>query len=67
MKKKKLQNHSLAHPACHGYHWFTTEEKYGCYKIAGAIMYFGNMKFKLKQREEEAEADGTESERKSRI
>uniref|UniRef100_A0AAR2KTX4 Myosin, heavy chain 7B, cardiac muscle, beta b n=1 Tax=Pygocentrus nattereri TaxID=42514 RepID=A0AAR2KTX4_PYGNA len=40
---------------------FTPEEKYGCYKIVGAIMHFGNMKFKVKQREEQAEADGTES------
>lgn len=40
---------------------FTPEEKYGCYKIVGAIMHFGNMKFKKKQREEQAEANGTES------
>lgn len=40
---------------------FTVEEKYGCYKIVGAIMHFGNMRFKKKQREEQAEADGTES------
>ncbi|XP_062318746.1 myosin, heavy chain 7B, cardiac muscle, beta a isoform X2 [Osmerus eperlanus] len=40
---------------------FSSDEKYGCYKIVGAIMHFGNMKFKLKQREEQAEADGTES------
>ncbi|TNN52511.1 Myosin-7B [Liparis tanakae] len=40
---------------------FTVDEKYGCYKIVGAIMHFGNMKFKLKQREEQAEADGTDS------
>ncbi|XP_060890208.1 myosin-7B-like [Labrus mixtus] len=40
---------------------FTPEEKYGCYKIVGAIMHFGNMKFKKKQREEQADADGTES------
>ncbi|KAM9855622.1 myosin-7-like [Aulostomus maculatus] len=40
---------------------FIPEEKYGCYKIVGAIMHFGNMKFKKKQREEQAEADGTES------
>ncbi|XP_046881579.1 myosin, heavy chain 7B, cardiac muscle, beta a isoform X2 [Hypomesus transpacificus] len=40
---------------------FSADEKYGCYKIVGAIMHFGNMKFKLKQREEQAEADGTES------
>lgn len=44
---------------------FTPEEKYGCYKIVGAIMHFGNMKFKQKQREEQAETDGTESECKS--
>ncbi|KAK6321600.1 hypothetical protein J4Q44_G00085760 [Coregonus suidteri] len=40
---------------------FTPDEKYDCYKIVGAIMHFGNMKFKQKQREEQAEADGTES------
>ncbi|XP_057703268.1 myosin, heavy chain 7B, cardiac muscle, beta a isoform X2 [Corythoichthys intestinalis] len=40
---------------------FLPDEKYGCYKIVGAIMHFGNMKFKQKQREEQAEADGTES------
>ncbi|KAK2898151.1 myosin-7B-like [Channa argus] len=40
---------------------FMPEERYGCYKIVGAIMHFGNMKFKKKQREEQAEADGTES------
>uniref|UniRef100_A0A670K3N9 Myosin-7B-like n=1 Tax=Podarcis muralis TaxID=64176 RepID=A0A670K3N9_PODMU len=40
---------------------FSNEEKYGCYKIVGAIMHFGNMKFKQKQREEQAEAEGTES------
>ncbi|GCC37460.1 hypothetical protein chiPu_0015964 [Chiloscyllium punctatum] len=40
---------------------FESEEKYGCYKIVGAIMHFGNMKFKQKQREEQAEPDGTEN------
>ncbi|XP_057686574.1 myosin-7B-like [Corythoichthys intestinalis] len=40
---------------------FTPEEKNGCYKLVGAIMHFGNMKFKKRQREEQAEADGTES------
>ncbi|XP_043566924.1 myosin-7-like [Chiloscyllium plagiosum] len=40
---------------------FETEEKYGCYKIVGSIMHFGNMKFKQKQREEQAEPDGTEN------
>ncbi|KAL0156085.1 hypothetical protein M9458_047331, partial [Cirrhinus mrigala] len=39
---------------------FTNDEKMGIYKLTGAIMHFGNMKFKQKQREEQAEADGTE-------
>jgi len=41
---------------------FTQEEKNSIYKMIGAIMHHGNMKFKLKQREEQAEADGTEGE-----
>ncbi|XP_062897019.1 myosin-7-like [Mobula hypostoma] len=40
---------------------FSSDEKYGCYKIVGAIMHFGNLKFKQKQREEQAEPDGTEN------
>ncbi|KAM4727549.1 myosin-7-like isoform 2-T2 [Anableps anableps] len=44
---------------------FTQEEKNGIYKLTGAIMHFGNMKFKNKQREEQAEADGTEDADKS--
>ncbi|XP_062261366.1 myosin-7-like [Platichthys flesus] len=39
---------------------FTQEEKNSIYKLTGAIMHHGNMKFKQKQREEQAEADGTE-------
>ncbi|KAG7235766.1 hypothetical protein INR49_002268, partial [Caranx melampygus] len=39
---------------------FTQEEKNSIYKLTGAIMHQGNMKFKQKQREEQAEADGTE-------
>ncbi|KAF4087863.1 hypothetical protein AMELA_G00076180 [Ameiurus melas] len=44
---------------------FTQEEKNSIYKLVGAIMHFGNMKFKQKQREEQAEADGTEDADKS--
>ncbi|XP_043990731.1 myosin-6 [Gambusia affinis] len=44
---------------------FTQEEKNGIYKLTGAIMHYGNMKFKNKQREEQAEADGTEDADKS--
>uniref|UniRef100_A0A672P7E7 Myosin motor domain-containing protein n=1 Tax=Sinocyclocheilus grahami TaxID=75366 RepID=A0A672P7E7_SINGR len=39
---------------------FTAEEKIGIYKLTGAAMHHGNMKFKQKQREEQAESDGTE-------
>ncbi|XP_062338187.1 myosin-7-like [Osmerus eperlanus] len=39
---------------------FTQEEKNSVYKLTGAIMHLGNMKYKQKQREEQAEADGTE-------
>ncbi|XP_048122943.1 myosin-7 [Alosa alosa] len=39
---------------------FTQEEKNSIYKLTGAIMHYGNMKYKQKQREEQAEADGTE-------
>uniref|UniRef100_A0A8C7Y108 Uncharacterized protein n=1 Tax=Oryzias sinensis TaxID=183150 RepID=A0A8C7Y108_9TELE len=39
---------------------FTQEEKNSVYKLTGAIMHYGNMKFKQRPREEQAEADGTE-------
>ncbi|KAJ8346694.1 hypothetical protein SKAU_G00280950 [Synaphobranchus kaupii] len=39
---------------------FTNEEKMGIYKLTGAVIHHGNMKFKQKQREEQAEPDGTE-------
>uniref|UniRef100_A0A8C1QG86 Myosin heavy chain, fast skeletal muscle-like n=1 Tax=Cyprinus carpio TaxID=7962 RepID=A0A8C1QG86_CYPCA len=39
---------------------FTAEEKMGIYKFTGAVLHHGNMKFKQKQREEQAEPDGTE-------
>ncbi|XP_073928477.1 myosin-15 [Castor canadensis] len=44
---------------------FLPDWKYGCYKLIGAIMHFGNMKFKQKPREEQLEADGTESAEKA--
>ncbi|XP_038654549.1 myosin-7-like [Scyliorhinus canicula] len=40
---------------------FATEQKNNCYKMVGVIMHFGNMKFKPKAREEQADIDGTES------
>ncbi|XP_067109492.1 myosin heavy chain, fast skeletal muscle-like [Osmerus mordax] len=39
---------------------FSNEEKMGIYKLTGAVMHHGNMKFKQKQREEQAEPDGTD-------
>ncbi|XP_032640941.1 myosin-1B-like [Chelonoidis abingdonii] len=39
---------------------FSTEEKTAIYKLTGAVMHYGNLKFKQKQREEQAEPDGTE-------
>ncbi|XP_063043237.1 myosin heavy chain, fast skeletal muscle-like [Engraulis encrasicolus] len=39
---------------------FNAEEKIGIYKLTGAVMHHGSMHFKQKQREEQAEPDGTE-------
>ncbi|XP_061426070.1 myosin heavy chain, skeletal muscle, adult-like [Lethenteron reissneri] len=39
---------------------FTNDEKLSIYKVTGALMHYGNMKFKQKQREEQAEPDGNE-------
>uniref|UniRef100_A0A8C0F2I7 Myosin heavy chain 2 n=1 Tax=Bubo bubo TaxID=30461 RepID=A0A8C0F2I7_BUBBB len=39
---------------------FIPDEKVGIYKLRGAIMHYGNMKFKQKQREERAGPDSTE-------
>ncbi|XP_034749644.1 myosin-16-like [Etheostoma cragini] len=39
---------------------FTCDEKMSVFKLTGGIMHFGNMKFKQKAREEQAEVDSTE-------
>ena len=44
---------------------FSQEEKNAVYRIVGGLMHSGNMKFKNKQREEQAEADGTEAPEKA--
>uniref|UniRef100_A0A8C2SUH7 Myosin-7 n=1 Tax=Coturnix japonica TaxID=93934 RepID=A0A8C2SUH7_COTJA len=44
---------------------FTADEKTAIYKLTGAVMHYGNLKFKQKQREEQAEPDGTEDADKS--
>lgn len=38
---------------------FTADERIGIYELTGAVMHYGNMKFK-QEREEQAEPDGTE-------
>lgn len=53
-------DHILAPQSAFDVLGFTPEEKNSIYKLTGAIMHFGNMKFKQKQREEQAEPDGTE-------
>jgi len=39
---------------------FSQEEKDNLYRICAGIMHMGEMKFKQRPREEQAEADGTE-------
>ncbi|KAM6050340.1 myosin-3-like [Chlamydotis macqueenii] len=39
---------------------FSPDERMGIYKLTGAILHYGNMKFKNRPREEQAEPDGTE-------
>ncbi|KAK7078910.1 putative TRAFAC class myosin-kinesin ATPase superfamily [Halocaridina rubra] len=40
---------------------FTQQEKEDVYKITASVMHFGNMKFKQRGREEQAEPSGTEA------
>uniref|UniRef100_A0AC35TWR3 Myosin head n=1 Tax=Rhabditophanes sp. KR3021 TaxID=114890 RepID=A0AC35TWR3_9BILA len=44
---------------------FTQREKLECFKLMSAIMHMGNMKFKQRPREEQAEADGEEEAKKA--
>ncbi|KAF1748516.1 hypothetical protein GCK72_024983 [Caenorhabditis remanei] len=39
---------------------FTQTEKMECYRLVAAMMHMGNMKFKQRPREEQAETDGTD-------
>jgi myosin heavy chain 6/7 len=41
---------------------FADEEKKSLYKSTCAVLHFGEMKFKQRPREEQAEADGTAGE-----
>lgn len=44
---------------------FSPEEKMNCYRLVSAIMHMGNMKFKQRPREEQAEPDGTDEAEKA--
>ncbi|VDM65006.1 unnamed protein product [Strongylus vulgaris] len=44
---------------------FSAEEKMNCYRLMAALMHMGNMKFKQRPREEQAEPDGTEEAEKA--
>ncbi|CAJ0577938.1 unnamed protein product, partial [Mesorhabditis spiculigera] len=44
---------------------FTDEEKMDCYRLMSAHMHMGNMKFKQRPREEQADADGTDEAEKA--
>ena len=44
---------------------FEPAEKSGIWQVTAGLMHSGNMKFKNKQREEQAEADGTEASEKA--
>ncbi|KHN83384.1 Myosin-4 [Toxocara canis] len=44
---------------------FSPEEKMNCYKLMSAHMHIGNMKFKQRPREEQAEPDGTDEAEKA--
>lgn len=46
---------------------FPQIEKDGIYKITASIMHLGEMKFKQRPREEQAEADGTEGDLQASI
>ncbi|CAJ0934952.1 unnamed protein product, partial [Mesorhabditis belari] len=47
---------------------FSPQEKLDCYKVISAMMHMGNMKFKQRPREEQAEPDGTdEADRASKM
>lgn len=39
---------------------FSNEERNDCYKVTAAVMHFGEMKFKQRGRDEQAEPDGSQ-------
>ncbi|NXW10095.1 MYH1B protein, partial [Fregetta grallaria] len=55
------QEELMATDSAIGIRGFTADEKTAIYKLTGAVLHYGNLKFKQKQREEQAEPDGTEA------
>ena len=53
------EEHQLTHEAFKVLN-FTDDEIQNVYRLVSAIMHMGNMKFKQRPREEQAEADGTD-------
>ena len=44
---------------------FSADEKMDCYRLMSGHMHMGNMKFKQRAREEQAEPDGTDEAEKA--
>lgn len=44
---------------------FSSTEKFNCFRIVSAMMHMGNMKFKQRPREEQAEPDATDEAEKA--
>ena len=53
------EEHQLTHEAFHVLN-FSDDEIKNVYRLVSGIMHMGNMKFKQRPREEQAEADGTD-------
>lgn len=60
------EEHQLTDEAFHVLN-FSDEEIKNCYRLVSAIMHMGNMKFKQRPREEQAETDGTDGEMDSGV
>ncbi|KAL3097199.1 hypothetical protein niasHT_030194 [Heterodera trifolii] len=58
------EEHQLTHEAFKVLN-FTDSETHDVYRLVAGIMHMGNMKFKQRPREEQAEADGTEEAEKT--
>ena len=55
----KNKFYAFAQQKAFGVLGFSDDEKMALYKCTASILHFGEMKFKQRPREEQAEADGT--------